>query len=387
MTLARIGNAPADEWKAIAREAAKLRKESPTAIEPLILAADQLAAQGDIAAAIKLLRAEIALRPGDPRLWSALAAIVGQRTGNHCRRRGCRRGPTRRWRFDRPAIGAARIWADDFLPGRSQRLARLEQLSPTASDADRARLLNGLAEIYSEIHDDVGRFRILTATASHDRQNLDTRKTLYTLALRGDNDANRAHWRDEIRRIEGPDGRSVAVLDALHQAMNANTKDSRRRMAGPWQNRCRRLSGQYRRPTLIGSHSRAAGRWQIRYRTSGCRGANRAIVDPLSGSSTRLSVRTGRDEIARNCLVRLESDPRLTPLKFRGIVKGAIRQAGRGVNRSACLGSPTRSKPIRARRCGPGDFWKIVRSFRTRSPCIGKPIRRIRNSPMPGRHG
>ena len=89
-------------------------------------------------------------------------------------------------------LARARIWADDFLPGRSQRLARLEQLSPTASDADRARLLNGLAEIYSEIHDDVGRFRILTALASHDRQNLDTRKTLYTLALRGDNDANRA---------------------------------------------------------------------------------------------------------------------------------------------------------------------------------------------------
>ncbi len=337
MTAAKIGNASADEWKAIAAAIARLREENKSAIEPAILSAERWAAQGNFAAAAKTLREEVAVRPGDPRLWSALAAIVCRGQGVFAATEIIGEGKLAAGDSIDLRLARARIWADDFLPGRSQRLAQLEQLSPTTGDADRARLLNGLAEIYAVTHDDAGRLRVLTALAGQDRQNLELRKTLYALALRGNRELERTHWRDEIRRIEGPNGRSVAVLDALQQMTTGTAQDPQ---LSDWQDLGRVVVNES--PDDVDARLLTAA---IAKRRGDDKSAMQnfdmaARMEPgsIRCQEARLGylLRTGHDEIARNCLLRLTADPRLNSLRIRGIVEGAIQQGGRGTQ-SKCL--------------------------------------------------
>src|SRR5207237_606109 len=79
----------------------------------------------------------------------------------------------------------------------------------------------GDPRLYDAVRDDAGRMRALAGLAARDGQDLASRKALYALALRGDDAAARARWRDELRRAEGPTGKSAAVLEALREAAGA----------------------------------------------------------------------------------------------------------------------------------------------------------------------
>ncbi|HKB01460.1 MAG TPA: tetratricopeptide repeat protein, partial [Gemmataceae bacterium] len=270
-----------------------------------------------------------ARRPGDPRVWSALSAMAGRGRGTLAAAEAVSEGQLAGGDSVELRLARARVWADDFQAGREARLARLEDLPPTAGDAEWNRLLTGLADVYALIRNDSGQVRVLTELASRIGQDLAVRKTLYTLALRGPDQALRARWRDEITRLEGPTGKSAAVLEALSDARKETIPE---RQLGEWHDLAKAALAAA--PDQADAHLLLAA---ITERRSDLARAAKhlemaADLDPtsLTCQEARLGfyLRTGQDEAARRTLARLDADPRLNPQRFRAIVEGAIRSGG-----------------------------------------------------------
>jgi cellulose synthase operon protein C len=327
---ARSSDAPDDEWKAIGVFLTSLGKTYRDSVEPIILRAEWLAARGDFGAAEKLLQSESASRPGDVRLWSALAAMASRGRGTLASAEVLNRGQLAVGDSIDFRLARARAWADDIQPGSGSRLATLEQLPSTTSEADRAKLYAGLADAYAVIRDDGGRMRMFVELAGINGQDVDIRKELVTLALRGNDAAVQKRCRDELQRIEGPAGKSVAILEALYEA-RGNAVAADRKLA-EWHDlgqavlaakpdsvEARLLLGavaESRRDLVTASKQFEAA----------------ADLEPmaLKPQEARLAfyVRSGQDEAARRTLARLETDPRFSQQRFRAIVEGAIAEGG-----------------------------------------------------------
>src|SRR5262245_8567226 len=216
LSWARVSVAPAEEWTAIGTYLSKLREQHALAIEPVVLTSEWLAARGDFAGAIKVLREETTHRPGDPRLWSALAGALGRSRGTLAAAEAIGEGQLAAGDSIELRLARARIWADDLQPGRERRIARLEELSQSAGDAERTRLLAGLAEIYAGLREDEGQRRVVSDLAAGNPQDVSSRRALYSVALKAGDAAAQARWRDEIRRVEGAGAKPVELLDGLH---------------------------------------------------------------------------------------------------------------------------------------------------------------------------
>lgn len=329
LSLARQGNTADDEWKALGTFLGKAREQHPLAVEPVVLLAEWRLARGDAPGAEKVLREAAASRPGDPRLWSALAGLLGRTRGTLAATAAVGEGQLAAGESVELRLARARAWADDLQPGRDRRLATLEDLPPGAGDAERTRLLTGLAELYVVIHDEAGQKRVRTVLAALSGQDVESRKVLYALALRGGDAAGQARWRDELRKAEGPAGQSVAVLDALHALAGATAGD--RRLA-EWQNLARGVLAT--QPDQTDAHLLLA---RSAERAGDAPTAARhfelaADLDPtdVRYQEARLGyyLRAGQDDLARKTLARLESDPRISPTLFRAVVEGAIAQGG-----------------------------------------------------------
>src|SRR5207248_2705526 len=78
--------------------------------------------------------------------------------------------------------------------------------------------------------------RLLTELTRGNAQDLETRKTLYGLALRNNDDPARTRWRNELQRIEGTASRSIAILDAMNAVSGSKSRDPK---LGEWQDLAR----------------------------------------------------------------------------------------------------------------------------------------------------
>jgi len=321
---------PDDEWTAIGAAFDKLRQQYPESVEPVILRAECFAARGDFNGAERFLRDALTSRPADARLWSALAGILNRGRGTLAAARNLSEGQLAAGESVELRLARARLWADDVQPGRERRLAQLEDLPATASDAERARLLAGLAELYAAVGDDSGRMRCLSALAGRDGADLPSRRALYAMALRGDDAAARGRWRDELRRAEGPAGNSAAVLEALHAATTGGVV--REPTLADWQDLSRSVLSAA--PDWADAHLLAA---LVAERRHDLAGAIRhydiaADLDPtaIQFQAARLAfyLHTAQDDAARRTLIRLEADPRVTGQRFRAVVEQAIPRGG-----------------------------------------------------------
>jgi tetratricopeptide (TPR) repeat protein len=322
----KLSGARVDEWKAISTLLAKAKEQYPHAIDPVTLSAELAAVRGDFAGAVQVLRAEAARRPDDPRLWAALAAMLSRGRGTLAAAEALSEGQLAAGDSVELRVARARVWADDLQPGREQRIARLEELPPSAGDAERNRLAGGLADVYALLGDDAGQKRMLTDLADRNASDLAARKGLYALALKENDAAAQSRWRDEIRRIEGQGGRSVALLDALAAAHSAGTtrRDDvelvRTALAETPDNPDAHLLAA-RLAEQAGDAATATQRYEA---------AADLDVTAVKYQQARLGyyLRAGRDEDARRTVARLEADPRLNLLRFRAIVEGAIVAGG-----------------------------------------------------------
>jgi tetratricopeptide (TPR) repeat protein len=207
MAVAKEKKVNADEWKNIRALLAEIQRNNRHVIEPIFLSAEIDAVQGNWANAIQQLRDESKRRPEDPRLWAALATMVARGQGTMAAVEVLGEAQLAVGDSVELKLARARLWLDDLFPNRQQRIAALE--ATVHGEAERVRLLTGLVEIYTQIHDDTGLKRVASELAARNPHDLAIRKTLYALALR-DGDASQSQWREEIRRLEGPNGHSLS---------------------------------------------------------------------------------------------------------------------------------------------------------------------------------
>src|SRR5262249_36738576 len=150
-----------------------------------------------------------------------------------------------------------------------------------------------------------------------------SREILYSLALKEGDTAARARWREELRRIEGQGGRTVALLDALHTA-GSPAGDAAELVP----------VALAETPDAPEGHPLAARLAEPRPDAAPAPQQYELAADldraALKSQEARLGyyLRTGRDEDARRTLARLEADPRVHSLRFRAIVEGAVASAG-----------------------------------------------------------
>ena len=337
LSWARVAGVPPEEWAAIGTFLTTVREQNKLAVEPVVVLAEWRAARDDFDGALQLLRDEIATRPDDPRLWTALAATLDRGRGTLAAGEALGQGQLAAGDSIELRLARARSWVDDLQPGRDKRLARLESLSATAGDAERTRLFSGLAEIYGMIRNDPGQLRTLSELATRYGQDLPSRKLLYSSALRMDDESAKTRWRAEIRRLEGAGGKSVEVLDALH-AIRGKGADAQ---LPAWQQLAREVlgalpdSGDAR---LLLAHI-AERRGDAAEAAKHFEAAADLDATNLSYQESRLGyyLRAGQDEMARRTLGRLEADPRINSQRLRAIVEGAILHGGPDAL-SKCLG-------------------------------------------------
>lgn len=329
---ARVQGLP-EEWKSIGTQIASIREKNPLAVEPAVISADWLAAQGKFEEAIKLLREEAAKRPGDARLWSALSSMLLRSHGTLAAAEAVSEGQLAAGESLELRLAQARVWAEDFQPGQ-ERLARLEALPMSAGDAEKSRLHSAFLDLYESNRDVGGAMRMLTALASTNTQDTKSRRSLYRLAIdanpfnKGQWRYDLMHWQAELRRIEGNSSQSVAIVEAL-RSMTAPADEKRWNeikilaasvlVSNPDDADAHLLLGQtaekLRDSVLAAKHFESAARLEplaIRYQES------------------RLGfyLRAGNEEASERTLKALEADPRFSPLRFRAIIEGAIHQGG-----------------------------------------------------------
>jgi cellulose synthase operon protein C len=325
---ARLSDAPAQEWTAIAGQLTKVRSQHPLAVEPIVLTAEALAARGDFAAAEKVLRDATTRQPHDARLWAALAACTGRGQGTLAAAAVVSEGQLATSDTVDMRLARARVWAEDSQPGRAQRVARLEELPTSAGDPERVQLLAGLADTYSLIRDDAGRKRVLEAIAAKLPADVGTRAALLALSLKDGDAAAQARWRDELKRLDAT-GRTGAVVEALHLVRKSAGAD--RRLA-EWQELSRAaLNETPDSPDAVLLAARLAER--AGDNETATKLYERAValdVPALPAQEARLAffLRSGQDEAARRTIARLEADPRLTYHRVRAVVEGALSDAG-----------------------------------------------------------
>lgn len=325
---ARLMDAPAQEWQTLAGQLAKLREQYPQAVEPVVLAAEALAGKGDFPAAAKVLRDALAKQPDEARLWSALVAVVGRGQGTLAAAGVLSEAQVALGDTVDVRLARARVWAEDPQPGRGPRIARLEEQPAATGDAERNRLLLGLADIYALTRDDAGVKRVLTAYASKNPPDVPARTTLVALSLKEGDADSRTRWTDELKRLN-PGSRAAALVEALHHVRALKVADRR---TAEWQDLARAALAETPDSTEAillaallaerASETEAAAKLYER--------AVALDVTALEPQQNRLGyyLRTGQDEAARRTLARLEADPRLTLQRVRGIVEAALTDAG-----------------------------------------------------------
>ena len=328
---ARLSDAPAPEWTSIAGQLAKVRAAYPSAVEPVVLTAEAMAARGDFAAADKVLRDATAKQPHDARLWSALAACASRGQGVLAAAATVSEGQLATGDTVDMRLARARVWAEDAQPGRARRIARLEDVPSSAGDPERIQLLAGLADTYSLIRDDAGLKRVSEALAAKLPADQSSRKALLALALKEGDAPAEARWRDDLKRLD-PAGRTPAVIDALYQVRKSTGAD--RRLA-EWMELSRAAMAETPdsvEAVLLAAHlSERTGDTETAAKLFERAVALDVLALPAQEARLAFFLRSGQDEPARRTIARLEADPRLTHHRVRAIVEGALTESGTDV--------------------------------------------------------
>lgn len=168
-----LSGASADEWRRLEQAAyTAAAKFGPVSSDALVLRAEVAAAQFKYGEAIKLLRQETTRRPGDTRLWAALARLTADALGSAAGLMVMDEAQAASG--DGPEIRLARAALYAREPGRFRSIDRLAENIDAWAEADQLRLLYGLVEIYDqmiEVNDPAGAnekvINLLTRIAKH----------------------------------------------------------------------------------------------------------------------------------------------------------------------------------------------------------------------------
>jgi tetratricopeptide (TPR) repeat protein len=178
--------------------------------EPVMLRAEVLAAQGRLNEAVKLLRKEAVLRPGDPRIWAALALTTADLSG--CAAGLAVMDEAQAIVGDCVDVRLARATLYAREPGRVRPIESLGEGIETWPDSEQIRLLSGLVEVYDQLEDQPNVVRTLRRIVA--RQPLNTAMWLKLHERCKPGDQHTVAARAALVKLEGENGPSVVLCDA-----------------------------------------------------------------------------------------------------------------------------------------------------------------------------
>jgi tetratricopeptide (TPR) repeat protein len=314
--LRAAGGSP-DDWRKLEHAAAgAVAKFGPVSSDPVILQAEIAVAEGKVGAALGLLRKEVARRPGDTRLWAALAETAADAKGTAAGLEVMDEAQAAAGDGPEIRLARARLYARE--PGRVRPVEPLTERTDTWAEADQLRLLYGLVEVYDQTGDRAKLVQALRKVAAHRPTEAAVWLRLFERATNAGDAATAAEARAAIVKIEGEAGPSVVICDA------AGSQDSRiadRMLAvfGPAPNRADACLVLARIKEKAGDIPEAT------------RLTERAFVlDPTQFEATRawvaLLCSAGANERAAKLVARLAADPRWAGEPFRRMVGGVIER-------------------------------------------------------------
>ncbi|OWK39713.1 tetratricopeptide repeat protein [Fimbriiglobus ruber] len=316
------GGRPRD-WQQLDRAAGDLTKVyHPSAADPVLIRADLFAARGEYLKAATVLRAEAARRPGDTRLWAALAEATANVAGT-----GAGLG----------VVDEAQAAAGD---GPEVRLARaaLYARDPAAlypfdplggqiemwPDADQTRFLFGMIEIYDRLGDDARVIQTYKRLVARRPADLNVWEALGERATASGDATTAAAARTAVAKLD-PTGKAAALMDAWTVATAKNpaaagaAADALVKAYGANPERAEACVALGKLKALGGDAAEAGKMFERATRLDPVR------FPPVQAELAYL-VSTGADAATAAVLARLAVDYRWAGEPFRRAVRGAARQ-------------------------------------------------------------
>ena len=318
--LLRAGRSSPEEWRKLEASAvASAARFGPVSSEPVRLQAEVLATEGQLAAAAQLLRQEVARRPGDARLWAALAEAVSDLTGCAAgltvvdeAQAAC--GDTAELRLAR-----ARLYAKE--PGRVRPLAPLTRNIESWPEAEQLRLLSGMVEVFDQVGDQPAVVRTLRMLAARRPSDPTVWLRLYQRAGRTGEAQLAAEARAALVKLEGDAGLHVWLCDA-DSARPADAAALIERATGRFATHLNRTDvalALARLHRLAGDDAEAARRLEAAFRREPTNfDAARAWLTHLGTS--------GDEAGLRQLVERLGTDPRWAGEPFRHLVSVCLEK-------------------------------------------------------------
>jgi cellulose synthase operon protein C len=309
--------APAEEWSRLERAAASAAaKFGPASSDALVLRAGLAVAQDKYADAIRLLRQETGRRPGDTRLWAALAQTTAETLGTAAGL--IVMDEAQASAGDGPEIRLARAALYAREPGRIRPIEPLADGIDTWAEADQLRLLYGLVEVYDRVDDRSRVLQTLRRIAGHRPSDVALWMRLHERARELGNTALATEARMALAKIEGEHGLAAAICDAASTG-NSQTMGRLLSLLGPSPNRA--------------DACLVLAKWKAETgeRTEALRLTERAFtLEPTRYESARAFLivlcTNGGDERAAKLVARLASDSRWAGDPFRRLIRGVIER-------------------------------------------------------------
>ena len=335
----RLRGGSAEDWRKLdGLAAAAATKFGPVSSDALILRAEVAAAQGRPADAVQLLRAEAVRRPGDTRLWAALAKAAAEAGGTAAGLAVVDEAQAAAGDGADVRLTRAALYARE--PGRVRPIGPLAERVEGWPDTDQLRLFSGLVEVYEEAGDGAKVVAMLKAVAARRPADVAVWLRLHERAVEAGDTATAAEARAAVARIEGIAGPSVLLCDAT-----ANNNSD--------------LAGR-----LVAAFGPAPDRWEACLALAKL-SADPAEADRLTARAFQLEptryetaqawlVRLARSDPAKAeaLAARLHADPRWAGAPFHRLMAGVIRKLppdARGRLLAAC-------RPLAAKDAG-GPGW------------------------------
>lgn len=209
----RLSGASTEAWTKLDQAAlAASPKFGFASSEAIALRAELLTAHDRHSDAIRMLRNEAARRPGDTRLWAALAHTTANALGSAAGL--IVMDEAQAAAGDGPEIRLARAALYAREPGRIRPIEPLADAIDSWAEADQLRLLYGLVEVYDEAGERGKVVQMLRRIAGHRPADTSLWLRLHARALEAGNRTVADEARAALVRIEGDRGPSVLLCDA-----------------------------------------------------------------------------------------------------------------------------------------------------------------------------
>ncbi len=313
----RLKGASVEEWARLEQQAANaVAKFGPVSSEAFAIRAEIAAAQNKYAEAIRLLRQETSRRPGDTRLWAALAQITAEAMGTSAGLIVMDEAQAASGDGAEIRLARAALYARE--PGRLRPIEPLADAIDTWAEADQLRLLYGLVEVYDQVDNREKVVQTLRRIAAHRPSDASLGMRLHARALEAGNAAIAAEARTSLVKLEGEQGPSVAICDA------AASRDSRN---------VERLIALFGPSPSRADACLAIAKWKAETgeMAEAMRLAERAfILEPTRYEAARawlmLLCTHGAENTAAKFVARLALDSRWAGDPFRRLISGLIER-------------------------------------------------------------